>query len=594
MQLEVVMEIAMTRSTILRIFGLMTPYFRSDDRAAGGMLLAAVIALELAGVWVLVLINQWNARFYNALQDRNWDAFINEVVFFCILAAGYIMVSVYKLYLQQWLEIRWRRWMTKEYLDKWLYAANHYRMQLLGDAADNPDQRIADDIKLFVEQTVTIGIGLLGACVTLVSFLAILWVLSGTAPFHMFGMKLAIPGYLVWAGLLYAVIGTGLTHLIGWRLIGLYFHQQRVEADFRFDLVRVRENSEQIALLRGEDAERQRLLQRFAHVIANWYEIMDRQKRLTFFTNTYTQVALVFPYLVASPAYFAGLLQLGGLTQTASAFDRVQTAFSFFVTTYRSLAQWRACADRLNGFDLAVANGYAAAKIPPVIEVRHVAGMDMVAVHDLKVRLPHGATLVAATAIDISAGDRVLLTGPSGSGKSTLFRAIGGIWPFGSGSIVLPKEARLMMLPQRPYFPIASLASCITYPAEAGSFTSNEVSNLLVAVGLPQLIDRLQEEAHWNRILSGGEQQRLAVARAILQAPDYLFLDEATASLGEDAEANLYLLMRERLKQATIVSIGHRATLFAFHHRWLTLVADGDHSRVVERPFETGQNHSHL
>jgi putative ATP-binding cassette transporter len=400
----------------------------------------------------------------------------------------------------------------------------------------------------------------------------------------MFGMNLAIPGYLVWAGLLYAVIGTSLTHLIGWRLIGLYFHQQRVEADFRFDLVRVRENSEQVALLRGEHAESQRLLQRFAHVIANWYEIMDRQKKLTFFTNTYTQVALVFPYLVASPAYFAGLLQLGGLTQTASAFDRVQTAFSFFVTTYRSLAQWRACADRLNGFDLAVANGQAAAKSPPVIEVRRLAGMDMIEIRDLKVRLPHGATLVAATAIGISAGDRVLLTGSSGLGKSTLFRAIGGIWPFGSGSIVLPKEARLMMVPQRPYFPIASLASSITYPAKPGSFTLSEISEMLMAVGLPQLVDRLQEEAHWNRILSVGEQQRLAIARAVLQTPDYIFLDEATASIGEDAEAKLYLLLSERLKQATIVSIGHRATLFAFHHRCLTLVPDGDHCKVIERP----------
>jgi putative ATP-binding cassette transporter len=585
------MELTVARSTILRILRLMTPYFRSDDRAAGGTLLAAVIALELAGVWVLVLVNHWNARFYNALQDRNWEAFVSEVGVFCLLASGYIIVSVYKLYLQQWLEIRWRRWMTEEYLNKWLHAANHYRMQLLGDAADNPDQRIADDIKLFVEQTVTIGIGLLGACVTLVSFLAILWVLSGTAPLHIFGMNLAIPGYLVWAGLLYAVIGTAITHLIGWRLIGLYFQQQRVEADFRFDLVRVRENSEQVALLRAEGAERQRLLQRFAYVTANWYGIMDRQKKLTFFTNTYTQVALVFPYLVASPAYFAGLLQLGGLTQTASAFDRVQTALSFFVTTYRSLAQWRACADRLNGFDLAVANGRAAARSPPAIEVRPVSGAHAVQITDLKVQLPNGEALVAATDITISAGDHVLVMGPSGSGKSTLFRAIGGIWPFGSGTIVVPNGARLMVLPQRPYFPIASLASAVTYPAKSGSFGQDELSEVLVAVGLQQLVERLQEEAHWNRMLSVGEQQRLAIARAILQAPDYLFLDEATASIDEPAEAEIYALLRDRLKHATIISIGHRATLFAYHQRCFTLAANGGHSTVVERSCASVQNH---
>jgi putative ATP-binding cassette transporter len=421
-------------STLAIIWRLTIPYFRSEDRFAGRILVGAVVALELAGVWILVLVNQWNARFYNALQDRNWDDFIAELGFFCILAAGYIVIAVYQLYLQQWLEIRWRRWMTEKYLDRWLQRANHYRMQLLGDAADNPDQRIADDIKLFTERTVEIAIGLLGSVVTLVSFISILWVLSATAPLHLFGF--AIPGYLVWAALLYAVIGTVVTHVIGWRLIGLYFDQQRVEADFRFNLVRVRENSEQIALLAGEPAERERLLARFAHVIANWYAIMDRRKKLTFFTTGYSQVSNVFPYLVASPAYFAGLVQLGGLTQTASAFDRVQSALSFFVTTYRSIAEWRACAERLIGFQAAVASGEAAAVTPPVIEVRPLPGKNAVEVHDLAVRLPNGIPLVAAKDIVVRMGDRVLVTGPSGSGKSTLFRAIAGIWPFGSGTVI--------------------------------------------------------------------------------------------------------------------------------------------------------------
>jgi putative ATP-binding cassette transporter len=571
-------------STLVIIWRLTIPYFRSEDRVAGRILLGAVIALELAGVWILVLVNQWNARFYNALQDRNWDAFISELGFFCILAAGYIVIAVYQLYLQQWLEIRWRRWMTRKYLDTWLQRANHYRMQLLGDAADNPDQRIADDIKLFTERTVEIAIGLLGSVVTLVSFVSILWVLSAAAPLLLFGF--AIPGYLVWAALLYAVIGTMLTHLIGWRLIGLYFEQQRVEADFRYSLVRVRENSEQIALLAGEPAERERLLARFAHVIANWYAIMDRRKKLTFFTTGYSQVSNVFPYLVASPAYFAGLVQLGGLTQTASAFDRVQTALSFFVTTYRSIAEWRACAERLIGFQTAVASGEAAAVTPPVIEVRPLPGKDAVEVHDLAVRLPNGIPLVAAKDIVVRAGDRVLVTGPSGSGKSTLFRAIAGIWPFGSGSVIVPKEARLMMLPQRPYFPISSLASAITYPAEPGTFSTEQLADVLTAVGLPQLSPRLSEQAHWNRMLSLGEQQRLALARAILQAPDYLFLDEATASLDEASEAALYQLLQQRLGKTTIVSIGHRSTLIALHQRRLTLAKNGDRHEVEERTLQ--------
>ncbi len=569
-------------STLARIWRLTIPYFRSEDRLAGRVLLAAVVVLELAGVGILVLVNQWNARFYNALQDRNWDAFIAELGFFCILAAAYIVIAVYQLYLQQWLEIRWRRWMTEKYLDKWLQGANHYRLQLLGDAADNPDQRIAEDIKFFTEKTVEIGIGFLGAVVTLASFLTILWVLSAAAPLYLFGTSYTIPGYLVWAALLYAVVGTTLTHLIGRPLIGLYFQEQRVEADFRFNLVRVRENSEQIALLAGESAERERLLGRFSYVIANWYAIMDRRKKLQFFTTGYTQISTVFPYLVASPAYFAGLVQLGGLTQTASAFERVQTSLSFFVTTYRSIAEWRACADRLAGFEAAVANGWAAATTPPVITLHPQAGKQAVEVHDLVVRLPNGVPLVAAKDIAVRAGDHVLVTGPSGSGKSTLFRAIAGIWPFGSGTVTVPQDARLMMLPQRPYFPIASLASAITYPAEPGTFSTERLAEVLSAVGLPQLVERLPEEAHWNRMLSLGEQQRLAIARAILQAPDYLFLDEATASLDEASEAALYQLLRQRLNRMTIISIGHRSTLIAYHQGRLTLAKNSDRHEVGE------------
>jgi putative ATP-binding cassette transporter len=573
-------------ATLAKIWRLTIPYFRSEDRRAGRILLAAVVALELAGVWILVLVNQWNARFYNALQDRNWDAFISELGFFCILAAVYIVIAVYQLYLQQWLEIRWRRWMTEKYLDKWLQGANHYRLQLLGDAADNPDQRIAEDIRFFTEKTVEIGIGFLGAVVTLASFLTILWVLSAAAPLYVFGTSYTIPGYLVWAALLYAVVGTTLTHLIGRPLIGLYFQEQRVEADFRFNLVRVRENSEQIALLRGETAERERLLARFGYVIANWYAIMDRRKKLQFFTTSYTQISTVFPYLVASPAYFAGLVQLGGLTQTASAFERVQTSLSFFVTTYRSIAEWRACAERLDGFEAAVANGWTAATTPPVVSLRPQPGKEEIEVHDLSVRLPNGIRLVAAKDIIIRAGDRVLVTGPSGSGKSTLFRAIAGIWPFGSGSVEVPKDAQLMMLPQRPYFPIASLASAITYPAEPGTFTADQLAEVLTAVGLPQLVTRLSEEAHWSRMLSLGEQQRLAIARAILQAPDYLFLDEATASLDEASEAALYRLLQQRLNKITIISIGHRSTLTAFHQRRLTLAKNGDRHEVSEKTLQ--------
>ena len=352
-------------SSLSTIWRLAIPYFRSEDRWAGRLLLSALIATELSLVGITVLLNQWYNTFYNSLQERNWDVFIIQLLYYCLLAAAATVLQVYQLYLNQWLQIRWRRWMTKIYLSHWLERATHYRMQLLGDAADNPDQRIAEDIRLFIERALTIGIGLLSAIVTLASFVVILWALSAGAPLQLFGTTIAIPGYLVWAAVIYAILGTAFTHLIGWPLVQLNFNQQRYEADFRFNLVRVRENSEQIALLTGETAESDRLLTRFGRVVSNWHLIMSRQKRLTFFTTAYNRFALVFPFIVVSPAYFAGSMQLGGLVQTAGAFGSVQTALSFFVTVYRDLAEWRAVIERLDGFDRSI--GIARASAPAAI-----------------------------------------------------------------------------------------------------------------------------------------------------------------------------------------------------------------------------------
>ena len=570
-------------STLAIIWRLAAPYFWSEDRWPGRILLAAVVAIELAIVAINVLLNYWNARFFNAIQERSWDSFVAELLLFCVLAAAYIALAVYQLYLNQWLQIRWRRWMTTDYLARWLQGANHYRMQLLGDAADNPDQRIAEDIQMFVERTLTIGIGLLGAAVSLASFFTILWALSADAPLTLFGVEWRIPGYLVWAAVIYAALGTVLTHLIGRALIALNFNQQRFEADFRFNLVRVRENSEQIALLNGETAERDRLMDRFGAIMTNWLAIMARTKQLTFFTAGYTQASIVFPYIVVSPAYFAGNIQLGALTQTASAFNSVQTSLSFFINVYRQLAEWRAVMDRLAGFEAAVATGRWAAQTPPVVSLAPASDGKAVEVDDLEVNLPTGAPLVKARDIAIPAADRVLVTGPTGSGKSTLFRAIAGIWPFGAGTVSVPAGARVVMLPQRPYFPVGSLEAAVSYPAVPGTFECARLAEVLVAVGLPALALRLNEHAHWNRMLSLGEQQRLAIARAILLEPDYLFLDEATASLDEASEADLYRLLRERLPRMAIVSIGHRSTLHAFHRRRLVLERDGREHRVRER-----------
>jgi len=571
-------------ATLATIGRLALPYFRSEDRWPGRLLLAAVIAIELSIVAINVILNEWYNRFYNTLQGRNWEAFVSAILFFCVIAAIYTVLVVYQNYLNLWLQIRWRRWMTQTYLRQWLNTANHYRMQLLGDAADNPDQRIADDLQMFVQQTLSIGIGLLSSVVTLCSFVVILWTLSEAAPLHLFGSKLAIPGYLVWAALIYAAIGTVLTHRIGWPLIPLNFQQQRFEADFRFNLVRTRENSEQIAALHGEPAERERHIDRFGNIVTNWIAIMKRQKQLTFFTQSYSQASVIFPYLMVSPVYFSGAMQLGGLMQTASAFNSVQTALSYFVTAYQSIAQYRAVVTRLSGFEDAIVAARDVALTPPTVEVLPRDNANAVSIDRLKVRLPDGEPLVDAEKVAFSPGERVLVTGPSGAGKSTLFRAIAGIWPFGSGRVTVPKDAKVLLLPQRPYFPVASLAAALSYPARLGTFDDARLAEVLTAVGLGEWARRLHEEAHWNRMLSLGEQQRLAVARALLQEPDYLFLDEATASLDEPAEAMLYRLMQERLKGTTIVSIGHRSTLGAFHRRRIAVTPSDVASEVHDVP----------
>jgi vitamin B12/bleomycin/antimicrobial peptide transport system ATP-binding/permease protein len=563
------------RSTLATVWRIAAPYFNSEDKWAGRGLLAAVIAIELTLVGNAVLINLWRARFYNALQDKNWENFVHELLVFCVLATILVVLQVYQLYLNQWLQIRWRSWMTKKYLSEWMHDANHYRMQLQGDAADNPDQRMSDDVKMFVSQTLTLGVGLLSSIVSLASFVVILWGLSAAAPLVINGSEIGIPGYLVLAALVYAILGTALTQWIGSPLVTLDFNQQRLEADFRFNLVRVRENSEQIALLRGEPAERERLSERFSRVIANWYGIMSRTKRLTAFTQSYAQAAVVIPFALISPAYFANKIQLGALTQTAEAFGQVQDALSFFVSAYRTMAEWRAVVARLDGFENSIASATALPTEPGSIGMAQTTSQE-IGLQQLLVNLPNGKPLVSADGFSLRPGERTLLTGPSGSGKSTLFRAVAGIWPFGEGAIAIPANASLMMLPQRPYFPIGSLHAAIVYPGETASFGPDRVRDVLAQIGLPLLGARLEEEAHWNRMLSLGEQQRLGLARALLHRPDYLFLDEATASLDEPSEAALYKLLAEKLPGTTIVSIGHRSTLDAFHERNISMVRDGE------------------
>jgi putative ATP-binding cassette transporter len=551
------------------------PYFRSEDAKAGRILLLTVIALQLLQVWLNVRFNAWYKVFYDALQKKDWDTFIWQLGVFSVLAASFIISAVYQLYLQQWLQIRWRRWLTDCYLDRWLGQGTHYRMRLKGDSADNPDQRIADDIKQFINSTLDIGIALLGAIVTLVSFVVILWNLSSTFPLVIGSYSFNIPGYLVWAALIYAILGTWVTHLVGRPLIRLNFDQQRYEADFRFSLVRLRENAEEVTLLAGEPAEEERLRDRFARVVGNWYGIMQRTKRLTFLTAGYSQVAIIFPFIVVSPLYFTGSMMLGGLMQIASAFGQVQSALSFFVKAYSDIADWKAVLNRLAGFDASM--DWARSLDGAAPRVDHIAdGGTALTAENLTVSLPNGQEIVRVSELVIEPAERVLVTGVSGSGKTSLFRALGGVWPFGSGSIRVPKGASLLVLPQKPYLPLGTLRGALAYPGPDHAFSPEEVDEVLIATGLEALQERLDEVAYWADQLSVGEQQRLSIARALLQRPDWLFLDEATSALDEAAEASLYRLLLERLPQAAIVSIGHRSSLVVFHERFLELKPDGD------------------
>ena len=550
---------------------LIRPYWFSEDRGVGWGLLVVVIGLNLGIVYINVLLNQWNNTFYNALQDKNYDVFWSQLIRFTWLAGLYIVVAVYQLYLNQMLQIRWRRWLTDRYLRAWLAGGAYYRMQLTAGETDNPDQRIAEDLRLFVAGTLTLGIGGMRAVVTLVSFLGILWGLSGSVTLP-FGPGWTVPGYMVWAALIYAVAGTWLTNLIGRPLVRLNFDQQRYEADFRFGLVRFRENTEGVALYRGEDDELRSFRDRFTSVVRNWWDIMRQQKRLTWFTAGYGQAAIIFPFVVAAPRYFRGEIPLGGLIQTASAFGQVQDSLSFIVTAYTDIAQWRSVVQRLVGFERTLARVRAEAVVDGV---RRSPGTDDgLALDRVDLTLPGGRPLIEGVTLDFRPGDTALISGPSGAGKSTLFRAIAGIWPFGRGDIRLPRHGRVLFLPQKPYLPIGTLREVVSYPTLPGGIEDATLREALQAVGLPDLAARLGESAHWALALSPGEQQRIAFARALVQKPDWLFLDEATSAVDEETETLLYSLVRGRLPATTLVSVGHRSTLRAFHARRLVVTPD--------------------
>jgi len=568
-----------------KVWALARPYWFSEERWRARGLLAAVLALTLGLVYMAVLFNRWNREFYNSLEQKNFSDFKDLLLYFSFLAAVYIAAAVYKLYLTQMLVMRWRVWLTRQYLAEWLDKQVYYRLELKSYGTDNPDQRIAEDLRLFTDGTLGLALGLLSSVVTLASFVAILWSVSGPLSFMLAGTEVTIPGYMVWVAVVYALAASVLAHVIGRPLIGLNFQKEQREADFRFTLVRLRENAEGVALYHGEASERHGLLARFELIRRNWWALMDYTKRLTYFTAGYTQIAIVFPFVVASPRFFSGAITLGGLTQIADAFGQVQEALSWFVNTYGSLAGWKASVDRLLTFQSALQQAAREAETAEGVRVSPGDAPAIRAEH-LDLALPGagaqaGRVLIADTSFSIEPGSRVLITGPSGSGKTTLFRALAGIWPFGRGRVTVPKGARVLFLPQKPYLPIGTLRAAVSFPAASGAFDDDAIRATLAQCRLENFAGRLDESSNWALVMSGGEQQRLALARALLNRPDWLFLDEATASLDEATESHLYALVRERMPQTTLVSIAHRSTVQAFHDRIWRLEPAGNHMRLA-------------
>jgi putative ATP-binding cassette transporter len=538
------------------------PYWKSEEKWSAWGLLIAVVALNLIAVALNVRFNRWNNDFYNALQQYNWPEFWWQFAIFGMIAVSLIADGVYSLYLRQILQIRWRRWLTGHYLNAWLGDQAYYRIQLDQTVTDNPDQRISDDLDRFATYTIALSMGLLNSVVTLLSFLSILWILSGALTIPLGGFVIHIPGYMVFAALIYAVGGTVLTRWIGLPLVRLNFDQQRYEADFRFSLVRLRENAENVAFYGGEGRELDNFNSRFANIIANWWGIITRRKKLGWFTTGYQQVAIVFPFLVAAPRYFDKAIQLGGLMQIASAFGQVQDSLSFIITSYTDIAEYQAVVERLARFRARL--GEVAAQREGEQPITVERGGHGVEVDTLDLELPDGRPLRQGIALSATPNRPLLITGPSGAGKSTLLRAIAGLWPFGRGRIRIG-DGRALFLPQRPYLPLGTLAHALVYPCAVDEFSHDSLVEALRAVGLPHLVEQLEEEGYWAQRLSIGEQQRLAFARVLLVRPEIVFLDEATSALDEVAEAALYRLLRNALWRPTIVSIGHHGNLRRFH-----------------------------
>ena len=563
-----------TREFIVGLFHLITPYWNSEEKKSARLYLAAIITLTIAAVYMTLLLNEWFNSFYSALQNYDSGAVYRGLLRFTGLAFAHIAFAVYSYYLQQRLALRWRKWMTKNYLAKWTGQQMYYRLEMFSQGtADNPDQRISEDINLFTARTLSFMSGLLRSATTIVCFIFVLWNLSEVLSFSAAGQEIHIYGYLVWTALAYSVFGTWITHKVGHRLVSLNYLQQKLEADFRFSMVRLRETAESVAFYNGAAKEESFLSNRFMTLLRNTLFIIKKQKQLSWLTNSYAQIAIIFPFVVAVPRYLSQNISLGGLMQIANCFGKVQDAMSYFVDVYASLAEWQSCAERLLSFDRHIAAIEKETEEKSGSLVREETP-DRLRLTDVTISVPamdenkRTREIISSASCTIKSGEHVILKGPSGSGKSTLLRTLAGFWPYVKGHISMPAPSEIMFIPQKPYIPMGTSAEAASYPLE----TADEeiLSPLLVECGLSHLMEKTDTEADWSHILSLGEQQKLAFVRVFLRKPKWVFLDEATSAMDEETEEKMYRLLTA-LPGTTVISIGHRSTLDKWHNRVLRI-----------------------
>lgn len=554
-----------TKSFFHETRDILRPYWQSAERWQSGAMVTGILALIGGQVYMSVLFNSWWKDFFNAIQALNYADYFHQLMSYAILSLFAFPLQGCQTYLQGLLQLRWRRWLTEDYIGQWLCGKNYYNLQYLSGDLDNPDQRIAEDLHLITDDTIDLIVSLVHTSASLLVFSSILWNSPGTLKIG----DITIPGAMLWLAAIYALAGSWINHILGKILAALNRQQQKFEADYRFSLMRVRENAEPISAYYGEQREECGLVGRFAKIMEAQLQIINRKKIMDWFFRAYFLLAELLPYLILAPLFIADTIRLGDMQQTAMAFVRVRMSFWWFMMNYEQLAKWKATTDRLIDFRKAMLQT-AALQSSEIIR-RQGPFSEGMRIGRLDLWLPDGQPLLRGITFDIPPASRILISGPSGCGKTTLFHALNGMWPFSRGSVTLPAGGRLLFIPQKLFLPIAALRQAVVYPDASGDYCIDSIKQTLVDVGLAYLAGQLDTEQHWQQQLSPGEQQRLAFARALLIKPQWLFLDEATSALDEAAETQLYQLLLDKLPGTAIISIAHRKSLLRFHDQRLEL-----------------------